>query len=75
MVELKLQQVGDALGIVLPPEIVERLRIEEGGPVFLQEDADGSYRLVTRESSFEETMAKGREIMDRYPNTLDALAR
>ena len=45
MVKLKITTVGSSAGVVLPKEVLARLRIEKGDTLFLTEAADG-YRLT-----------------------------
>ena len=35
MVELKVRKFGNSLGVVLPKEVVNRLRTKDGDPLFL----------------------------------------
>jgi len=74
MFELKLQRFGDALGVILPQEAVERLGARAGDALYLVEDADGGYRLTAQDPELAEKLAKADEIMDRYRNALRELA-
>ena len=75
MIELKLRKLGNSLGVVLPKEALARLNVREGELIYLTEAPDGGYRLTPFDPTFEEKMAKAREIMRRYRNTLHALAK
>ncbi|HEY1943400.1 MAG TPA: AbrB/MazE/SpoVT family DNA-binding domain-containing protein [Roseiarcus sp.] len=75
MIELKLRKIGNSLGVVLPKEAVSRLNVGEGERVYLTEAPEGGYRLTPFDPTFEEKMAKARDIMRRYRNTLQALAK
>jgi putative addiction module antidote len=75
MVELKVRKFGNSLGVVLPKEVVNRLRAGNGERLFLIESADGDYRLTPYDPAFEKKMTKAEEIMSRYRNTLHALAK
>jgi putative addiction module antidote len=75
MVELKVRKFGNSLGVVLPKEVIQRLRAGDGERVFLIEAADGEYRLTPYDPAFEKKMAKADEIMARYRNTLRALSK
>ncbi len=75
MIELKLRKLGNSLGVVLPKEAIARLNVGEGERVYLTEAPDGGYRLTPFDPTFEEKIAKAREIMRRYRNTLQALAK
>jgi putative addiction module antidote len=75
MVALKVRKVGNSLGLVLPKEVVGRLRTGEGEDVFLLEGPNNTYRLTPFDPVFEKKMKKAEEIMARYRNTLHALAK
>jgi putative addiction module antidote len=75
MVELKVRKFGNSLGVVLPKEVIGRLRTGDGERLYLIEAADGDYRLTPYDPAFEKKMAKAEEIMARYRNTLHALAK
>ncbi len=75
MVALKVRKVGNSLGLVLPKEVVSRLRTGEGEEVFLLEGPNSTYRLTPFDPAFEKKMEKAEEIMTRYRNTLHSLAK
>jgi Antidote-toxin recognition MazE, bacterial antitoxin len=52
MVTLKVRKVGNSLGLVLPEEVVNRLRTKEGEEVFLIEGPNNTYRLTPFDPSF-----------------------
>ena len=74
MNELKVRRVGKSLGVILPKEVVRRLRTTEGQRLFLVETPDSSYRLTPYNPAFEHKMAKAADIISRYGNTLHTLA-
>lgn len=75
MVALKVRKVGNSLGLVLPKEVVSRLRASEGDEVFLLEGPNNSYRLTPFDPTFQQKMEKAEEIMSRYRNTLHVLSK
>lgn len=75
MVKLKVRRFGNSLGVVLPREVISRLRTDDGEPLFLIEAADGSYRLSPYDPDFEHKMALAEDIIARYRNTLHQLAK
>jgi putative addiction module antidote len=74
MLALKITQVGNSLGLVLPKEAASRLKVEKGDVVYLTEAADG-YRITPYDPGFEEQMDKARAIMKRRRNALRELAK
>ena len=75
MVELKVRKFGNSLGVVLPKEVISRLRTGDGEALFLIEAPDGGYQFTPYDPSFEKRMAKAEDIMSRYRNTLHVLAK
>ena len=75
MVELKVRKFGNSLGVVLPKEVIQRLRASDGETLYLVETAEGEYRLTPYDPAFEKKMAKAEDIMARYRNTLRALSK
>jgi len=75
MVELKVRKIGNAQGVILPKEVLNRLHVEEGDKLFLTEAPDGSYRITPYDPEFEKQMTLAKGIMGRYRNTLRELAK
>lgn len=75
MVALKVRKVGNSLGLVLPKEVVSRLRASEGDEVFLLEGPNNTYRLTPFDPSFQKKMEKAEKIMARYRNALHVLSK
>jgi putative addiction module antidote len=74
VVALKVRKFGNSLGVVLPKEVISRLRTGDGEPLFLIEGPNGTYRLTPYDPAFEKKMARAEQIMGRYRNTLHVLA-
>ena len=75
MVELKVRKFGNSLGVVLPKDVISRLRTRDGDKLFLLEAAEGDYRLSSYDPLFERKMEKAQDLMHRYRNALRALAK
>ena len=54
MAELKVEAIGEGLGVRLPREIVEQLHVQAGDRISLEKTPQGSYRLVTSEDKLAE---------------------
>jgi putative addiction module antidote len=74
MYQVKVTQIGNSLGVVLPKEVVERLGIARGQMLSLSETTNG-LELSAFDPEFEEQMQMAEEIMDRYRDTLRELAK
>ena len=71
---LKLTQIGNSVGVILPKEVLARLKVEKGDTLFLTDSADGM-RLTPHDPEFAKQMAVGREIMRKRRNVLRELAK
>ncbi|MDP4301510.1 AbrB/MazE/SpoVT family DNA-binding domain-containing protein [Leptothrix discophora] len=71
---LKLTQIGNSVGVILPKEMLARLKLEKGDTVHLTETPDG-FMLTPYDPAFEEQLALGREFMREYRDTFRALAK
>lgn len=71
---LKLIKIGNSTGVILPKEVLARLRVELGEQVFLSETPHG-YTLSAADSDFVEAMSAAEEIMREDRDILAVLAR
>ena len=72
--KLKITTVGSSAGIVLPKDVLARLRVAKGDSVFLTESPEG-FRITAYDSEFEEDMALARQVMRNRRNLLRELAK
>ena len=71
---LKITKIGNSAGVILPKELLARLRVGPGDVLHLTEAPDG-VRLTAHDPEFAETMAMAEEIMREDRNILRALAK
>lgn len=74
MATLKLTQIGNSVGVILPKEVLARLKLQKGDTVFLT-DAPGAITITPHDPKFEEQLELGREFMREYRDTFNALAK
>jgi putative addiction module antidote len=74
MQRLKLVQIGNSVGVVLPKEVLARLRVEKGDSIFVTESPQG-VTLTPFDPSLEEELNAGREFMKSYRDTFHTLAK
>jgi putative addiction module antidote len=74
VISLKLTQIGNSLGFVLPKEAAARLKLEKGDVVYLTESPDG-YRISPYDPAFEKQMHAAERIMKKRRNVLRVLAK
>ena len=73
--ELKLIKIGNSVGVILPREVLQRLRVELGDKVFLSEAPNGKFSLGATDENFAEAMAAAETIMREDRDILAVLAR
>ena len=71
---LKLTQIGNSVGVILPKEVLARLKVEKGDLIYLTDSADG-LRLTPHDPNFEIQMKAARAIMRKRRNVLHELAK
>ena len=73
----KIRRVGNSLGILLPKELLEELRVQEGDELSFDK-ASGTYKVTPMpavDPEFERAMEVFRSVTDRYKNALRELAK
>lgn len=75
MIALKLTQIGNSVGVVLPKDALIKLGVEKGDTVYLTEGPGGEMRLSAYNPGVAEEIAMGEEFMDQYRDTFRALAK
>jgi putative addiction module antidote len=71
---LKLTTMGTSTGVVIPREMLTRLKVSKGDTLFAVETPSG-YILTPYDPDIEKQLALGREFMGEYRDTLRALAK
>jgi putative addiction module antidote len=74
MVALKLVQIGNSLGVVLPRDLVARLKVGKGDSLFLTESPDG-WRVTPYDPYLAEQLEAGRTLMHEFRDALHQLAK
>ncbi len=74
MTALKLSQIGNSVGVILPKEVLARLKLVKGDSVFLTEVANG-ITLTPYDLEFETQMTEARRIMKKRRDVLRELAK
>ena len=74
MYTIKIQKIGDSLGIILPPEVLEQLNLEEGDNVFVIKTENG-VQITTHDPNFARAMKAYKKVSQKYKNALRELAQ
>ena len=68
MAELKVQVVGEGLGLTLPNEVIEQLHLHAGDSIRLEKLPHGSYRLA----NVDDKLSEQRMLIEGYMHEEDA---
>ncbi len=71
---LKVTQIGNSLGLILPREIVERLKLVKGEEVSVIETAQG-IEITPFDPDFAKKLEAAQNVTKRYRNALRELAK
>lgn len=71
--ELTIKRIGDASGVILPPEILQRLNVAAGDTVYVTE-TPGGIALSSHGVDFDEAMMHAERVMKEDDAALRRLA-
>ena len=72
--KLKITTIGNSAGVILPRDLLARLRLEKGDEQFALETPDG-IRLTTYDQPLARQMEVAEEVMRKDRNVLRKLAQ
>jgi putative addiction module antidote len=72
--KLKLRAVGTSTGLVLPKEMLTRMKVQKDDQLFAVPTPDG-YLLTPYDPEVDRQLEKGRKLMSTYRETFRALAK
>jgi putative addiction module antidote len=73
-ISLKVTQIGNSLGLILPKAAANALNVEKGDTVLLT-SSPGGFCITANDPAFEERMELARKIMKRRRSALRELAK
>ena len=73
--KLEVKKIGNSTGLILPKELLARLRLDQGDWVYVTELPDGGVRLTPTDPTFEKGMEIAERAMKTYRNALAELAK
>ena len=74
MAEMRVIQVGNSVGVILPRELVAKLGVQKGDTLFASDVPDG-VNLSVRNPDVEQQMVVARQLMKKWRNVLHELAK
>ncbi|KQP18001.1 AbrB/MazE/SpoVT family DNA-binding domain-containing protein [Pseudorhodoferax sp. Leaf267] len=74
MTAIKLTQIGNSVGVILPKEMLARMKLEKGDTVYAT-DLENGIALRPHDPAFEAQMTAARAVMKRRRSVLRELAK
>lgn len=74
MAKLKVAQIGNSLGVILPKAVAARLKVVKGDLLSYSETPSG-IELTSYDPEFQKKLDAARKISRRYKNALKELAK
>ena len=74
-VKIEIKKIGNSDGLLLPRELMQRLDLKRGQELHITELAGGGFQAMPYDPDFEKTMEMADQVMDKYKDTLAALAK
>lgn len=71
---LKLIKIGNSTGVILPKEVLARLKVDQGDALYLSEAPEG-FRITAHDPEFAEAMTMAERIMREDRDILKVLAQ
>lgn len=73
--ELQIKKIGNSLGLILPKELLARLRLKEGDVLHLVEQPERGMKLTPYDPKHAKAMEIARRAFRTYADTFKALAK
>ncbi|HEX3486872.1 MAG TPA: AbrB/MazE/SpoVT family DNA-binding domain-containing protein [Micropepsaceae bacterium] len=73
-IPLKVTQIGNSLGVILPKEMLTALKVTKGDTLICSETPSG-FEITPYDPEVAHQLEAGREFMKEYRDTLRALAK
>ncbi len=74
MFKLKVTTVGNSTGVVLPREVLSRLKVQKGDVLYLTESPDG-YKITPYDEEFSQQMEAAERVLRENRDVLRELAK
>jgi len=75
VLSVKVRKIGNSLGVLMPKELAEQLRVREGDVLHVTPDPDGGLKLTPYDPKFEASMKAFERTRKNYRNALRELGK
>lgn len=73
--KLEIKRIGNSTGLILPKELVGRLRLDQGDWLYVTENPDGTLHLSPYAPTFEKGMRIAEKAMKTHRHALTELEK
>ncbi len=71
----KVRKIGNSLGIVLPKEALQAMKVKEGATLYITEAPECSVQMTPAKPGFAKKAELAGDLIQRYRNALQELAK
>ena len=71
----KVRKIGNSLGVVLPKEALQAMKVKEGATLYITEAPECAVKITPETKNFAEMMDIAEQGMQQYRNALRELAK
>jgi putative addiction module antidote len=71
---VKITQIGNSVGIILPKEVLSKLKVEKGDSLYIVETPEG-VQLTPYDQDFADEMQAAKRVMKKHRDALHKLAQ
>lgn len=72
---LRIKKIGNSLGLILPKDLLARLRLKEGDKLYVVEQTERGIKLSPYDPKHAKAMEIARRSFRKYADTYKALAK
>ena len=72
---LQIRKIGNSVGLILPKELLARLRLQEGDVLHVVEQTERAFKLTPYNPKHAKAMGIARKAFRTYADTFKALAK
>jgi putative addiction module antidote len=72
---LQVKKIGNSVGLILPKELLARLKLKEGDRLHVIEQTERGLKLTPYDPKHAKAMKIARRVMEEYQDTFRALAK
>jgi putative addiction module antidote len=72
---LQVKKIGNSVGLILPKDLLARLKLKEGDRLHVIEQTERGFKLTPYDPKHAKAMKIARQVMEEYQDTFRALAK